>query len=502
MKTGFLGLLNPMGRMKLVLVVLSSLALTSCGGSGGGTGGGNGGSGGGGGGGTSSYSITVTKSAAIGGTVTSTPAGISCDTTCTTQTASFTGATDVTLAVTPNTAQSAIFTGWDGAGCSGVKSCSLTLSSNASISANFIALSSNQLGLFVVTIGGSGTDYAGFDGSGNSITISSTNYLFSEVIPSAKQWVVLDSFTSESWGPWETTTFKQGDQVFEVLEAVPPSQCDFKTFFNPSNSSVTSFGLFDGGGGSNSLYNWEMNHVGIVGDNVYYKVPVEWDMFHLAYDIGGEYDMLPSGGKSTTLLGRTDPNNGANYDLADNGTIYAIYHNSQQGYLNVYTRDLTTGDLATAPLRSYDTSAAEPLYKNWQFAINDSTLYITLTQNSDGSFQVWSTDLTVPLAQEAIPIVVATYPTSAGVSPWTWGVDNGHVVMSYQPAGSKTISGVADLDTTTGNTQYYDLGTFIISVAPVWMNASSSASVNHGVSTRHRSPARALVPVTTLRPIE
>jgi hypothetical protein len=484
-----------MKMIMLVLVILLSITFASCGGSGRSGAGGNPPP-------TSNYTITVTKSAATGGTVTSTPAGINCDTTCSTQTATFTGATDVTLDAIPNAALSAIFTGWDGGGCSGVKSCSVTVTSNTSISANFVALSNNQLGLFMVTIGGSGTDYAGFDGSGNPITIDSTQYLYSEVIPSAQQWVVLDSFTSESWGAWNMAVFKQDDQVFEVLEAVPlPTQCDFKTFFNPNNVSLTSVRLFDGDLGANSIYGWEMNHVGIAGGNVYYKVPVEWDPFHLAYDLGGEYDMLPAaGGNAITLLGQKDLDNGATIDVADHGTLYAVFHDSTNATLTVWTRDLTTGKLATQ-LRNY--SVDETDTQNWSFNINNGILYGANGMKSDGSVQIWSTDLSIPLASQTNPTAIQTYPSSTG-SLYQWSVHNGHVVLGFVPASTHLVSTIADLDTATGSTQFYDMGptTNVIGFVPVWMTGSSSASGSHAVSTRRRSPAKALVPLTDVRPLE
>jgi hypothetical protein len=481
-----------MKTIKLVLVILFSIACASCGG-GSGSGGGNPPT-------IPNYTLTVTKSAADAGTVTSSPSGISCDTTCSTQSASFTSGT-VTLSVTPNTTLSAIFTGWNGGGCDGVKSCSVTLSSNTSIGADFIAMSSNQLGLFIVSFGGSGTDFFGYDGSGNPITIDSTQYLFSEIIPSAKQWAVLDSYTSESYAASNMAAFRQDDQVFEVVEAVPlPTQCDFKTFFNPNNVSLTSFRLGDGDLGANSIFGWEMNHVGIAGGNVYYKVPVEWDPFHLAYDLGGEYDMLPAaGGNAATLLGQKDPDNGATIDVVDHGTLYAVFHDSTNAILKVWTRDLTTGKLATQ-LRNYTVNETDT--QNWSFNINNGILYGANGIKSDGSVQIWDTDLSIPLASQTAPILIQTYPSSTG-ELYQWSVHNGHVVMSFVPSSSHLASTIADLDTKTGSTQYYDMGskTNVLSFVPVWINGSSSASGSHAVSTRHRS-AKAFVPLTTVWPLE
>jgi hypothetical protein len=84
------------------------------------------------GGSTSSFPLTISKSGEGSGTITSNPIGLSCGSTCT---ASFSTDSPVTLSANP--ASDSIFSGWSGGGCSGTSSCTLTLSSSASVSANF-----------------------------------------------------------------------------------------------------------------------------------------------------------------------------------------------------------------------------------------------------------------------------------------------------------------------------------------------------------------------------
>src|SRR5262249_41412003 len=76
-----------------------------------------------------SYRLTVTTSGS--GTVTSTPAGINCGSTCS---ANYTGGTQVTLTATP--ASGAVFAGWGGA-CSGTAGCSVTMNAAATVTATF-----------------------------------------------------------------------------------------------------------------------------------------------------------------------------------------------------------------------------------------------------------------------------------------------------------------------------------------------------------------------------
>ncbi|MFM8943692.1 MAG: InlB B-repeat-containing protein, partial [Actinomycetota bacterium] len=82
-----------------------------------------------------SYDLTVTKAGTGVGTVTSSPAGISCDATCTDQTAQFTHGTTVVLSATAPTGS--LFTGWSGAGCTGTGPCSIPMTGAASVTATF-----------------------------------------------------------------------------------------------------------------------------------------------------------------------------------------------------------------------------------------------------------------------------------------------------------------------------------------------------------------------------
>lgn len=85
-----------------------------------------------------SYQLTVTSPAAGTGTVTSSPAGISCPGTCT---ATFTGGDSVTLTATPATNYN--FAGWSGA-CSGTAGCSVMMTAAESVTASFTTLASLQ----------------------------------------------------------------------------------------------------------------------------------------------------------------------------------------------------------------------------------------------------------------------------------------------------------------------------------------------------------------------
>jgi hypothetical protein len=78
-----------------------------------------------------SFTLTVAKSGAGTGTVTSTPSGISCGATCS---ASFASGTVVSLTAAPDPGST--FAGWSG-DCSGTGACSVTMDAAKSVSANF-----------------------------------------------------------------------------------------------------------------------------------------------------------------------------------------------------------------------------------------------------------------------------------------------------------------------------------------------------------------------------
>jgi hypothetical protein len=84
-----------------------------------------------------SLSLAVSLAGTGTGTVTSSPAGISCGSTCG---SSFTPGTVVTLTASP--AAGSTFTGWSGAGCSGAGACSVTMNVAQSVSATFNSASS------------------------------------------------------------------------------------------------------------------------------------------------------------------------------------------------------------------------------------------------------------------------------------------------------------------------------------------------------------------------
>jgi hypothetical protein len=78
------------------------------------------------------FPLTVNKTGAGSGTVTSSPAGINCGSTCT---ANYTSGTVVTL--TASAAAGSTFSGWIGGGCSGTGTCSVPMNAATTVTASF-----------------------------------------------------------------------------------------------------------------------------------------------------------------------------------------------------------------------------------------------------------------------------------------------------------------------------------------------------------------------------
>lgn len=92
------------------------------------------------------YQLTVNKAGTGSGTVSSSPSGISCGSSCS---ANFNQGSTVTLMATPDSGST--FAGWSGGGCSGTGACSVTMNSNQTVTATFNTGSSVPAGCDGVT---------------------------------------------------------------------------------------------------------------------------------------------------------------------------------------------------------------------------------------------------------------------------------------------------------------------------------------------------------------
>lgn len=79
--------------------------------------------------------LTLTKAGMGAGSVTSSPAGIACNSGCASDTGTFNDTQTITLTAVASAGD--VFTGWSGGGCSGTGTCVLTLAANTTVTATF-----------------------------------------------------------------------------------------------------------------------------------------------------------------------------------------------------------------------------------------------------------------------------------------------------------------------------------------------------------------------------
>jgi hypothetical protein len=127
---------------------------------------------------TATHNLTASKSGSGAGTVTSSPAGIDCGSTCAT---TANEGTAITLTATP--VAGSVFTGWSGGGCSGTDSCQVTLGADTSVTANFTATHSLTVSKAGSGAGSVASSPAGIDcgstcaitaNEGDTITLTAT----------------------------------------------------------------------------------------------------------------------------------------------------------------------------------------------------------------------------------------------------------------------------------------------------------------------------------------
>lgn len=173
-----------------------------------------------GGGGGGSFTLTVNKfqNGAGAGTVTSTPAGIDCGSTCT---ATFPAGTNITLLASPSAGK---FAGWSDGPCSGTsQNCTFTLNANTTVSASFnlVTITDNSL-----PNGNVGADYTAFISSSGGIGSPDNFSIVSGSLPSgltmAQNFGVQSTIISGRPTQVETKTFtvKVQDQSGSTTKAL------------------------------------------------------------------------------------------------------------------------------------------------------------------------------------------------------------------------------------------------------------------------------------------
>jgi phospholipase C len=146
-----------------------------------------------------SFQLTVTAPATGSGTITSSPAGINCPTTCS---ATFNQGTQVTLTETAGTNYS--FGGWSGA-CTGTSTCVVTISANTSVSATFTAP-----GALTVALAGGGTGAVTSSPAGINCSATTTTTCTASFPPNTQVTLTETPATGSIFSSWSGACTGQG----------------------------------------------------------------------------------------------------------------------------------------------------------------------------------------------------------------------------------------------------------------------------------------------------
>jgi hypothetical protein len=201
---------------------------------------------------TPSFMLSVVSAGTGSGAVTSTPSGINCGSTCN---ASFQSGTQVAL--TAAAASGSTFAGWSGGGCSGIDSCTVTVSAATSVIATFVADTIGNLTLVAavlplsrsVEIGNTATAFATIIDAGpdnaSTCTIAPANSL-----PVSFLFQTTDPTTNALTGTANTPIDITAGQFQTFVIALTPSAASAPTNFaftftcaNAPNPAVPTVGI-------------------------------------------------------------------------------------------------------------------------------------------------------------------------------------------------------------------------------------------------------------------
>lgn len=415
-------------------MVMSAGLMAGCGGGGDGassssSGGGSGGGGGGGGGG-GTVSLTVNKAGTGTGTVTSSPAGITCGTTCT---ANFSTGTAITLTATVDAGST--FGGWSGGGCTGTSSCSVTPTVATTVQAAFnasVGLSPNTLGLLVATSGGTRSDWLPDPG----ITLKSEDLYMALILPDAANGTIINETTSSSWASKTVESHVNDNRYFMVTRYYDTKDLNFQEYDLATRMQVgSSLGAYD---------RVDPFNMGFIGKKLYYAKQRTCDLFGCR---GGEFRVLDFTSSSlpspTTLLPFGDVNN-VGETRSDQGVLYAISWVPSR--LFIYKRNLTTGALGT-PWRTVLFGDANLYETFWRFLVNEGVLYVVRQRIADKALVIHTIDVASATQSSGDPRLLFTFVPTGTVYYSTANVDHGYIAMLYQAAGNQRTTQVLLLDT-------------------------------------------------------
>ncbi len=212
---------------------------------------------------SSYYYLSLSKNLATGGTVTSSPSGISCGTSCTTNSASYLSGTEVAL--TASAASGYSFSSWSSCTAYGGDICYITMNSAKNVTANFTAYTSGTYALTVSknpTAGGTVTSSPSGISCGSTCSYSYTSGTTVYLTATALSGYTFSGWTGSCTGTGTCTVSMTSVKsvVANFSSAIPEEEeeIDVPTVTTNAATSITTTsatlrGNIDSKGGSSVL---------------------------------------------------------------------------------------------------------------------------------------------------------------------------------------------------------------------------------------------------------
>ena len=189
------------------------------------------------------FDLSVAKSGAGGGTVTSDVGGIDCGVTCA---QTYDDATQVTLTATPSSPSS--FTGWSGGGCSGTGTCQVTMSQARSVTAELSSPAPPATFSLSVSKAGAGTGSvtstpAGID-CGATCSASYDDGTNVTLMATAAAGSQFDGWSGDCTGTGScTVTMSAARSVTATFSTIPPATIDKPATLAGKTFTATAAGV-------------------------------------------------------------------------------------------------------------------------------------------------------------------------------------------------------------------------------------------------------------------
>jgi pimeloyl-ACP methyl ester carboxylesterase len=388
----------------------------------------------------SNYTLTVNKTGTGSGNVTGNPPGINCGSDCT---EAYASGTNVTLTASPDSGS--IFTGWSGGGCSGSGTCTVNLTSNKSVTANF-------------------------DIQSNDTTAPSLSWIApvgdTQAYDVGNQTIQLEVSASDNVGVTEVIFYRWDYVNLEYLEIgrvfSAPYRINFDTsILLPDANEIDAF-AFDAAGNLAIQYIW-LNHTGTDPDLIFANSFNDDDCFLTEWtacaDDGGDLEFngppLIEGGDVSMSI-RVDDNNVV-YLTSDHPNAEPRYR--ARFYFDPNSISMLNGDLHRI---FYGYSGSSKVIIRLELRRNSNTYQIRPGLLNDGGSWVNGAWVTITDAPHPIEIdwraATAVGANNGGLTLWIDGAQKANLTADNDTLRIDRVQlgAVNGIDAGTRGTYYFD----------------------------------------------